>query len=321
VITPKALLIDGNYLLHRVLHFDSTNSMKYGGAFGFLDSISRTLEIFEAVDKVVAVWDGGHSKRRLAMLPEYKVKPPPSTPEEIDLKAKWIEQRTVLMSILSFFGVRVLCVPGKEGDDVIARCCYSLTDPLAVVSDDRDLLQLVCDSCIVYRPIANEIVDLYNFKDKVGVPRSMFLFVKALVGDASDRIPGIGKVGEVTAERFVNQLQKFWDREYPPAQPLEWSSLLLDGVPKACAVLVESDSRNKARYKAIESKVGDVAVNLSLVDVSQEEFTSEEVELIDRAILPPVQCNQRKILETCGQLGFSNRKNLVNWLSPFQRLR
>jgi len=90
-----------------------------------------------------------------------------------------------------------------EGDDVAAYLSTQLPGSNIIVSVDQDFLQLVNDNISVYSPIKDILITKANFFDIVDVEVKDFLKYKALLGDKSDNIPGIPKVGEKTAKKII----------------------------------------------------------------------------------------------------------------------
>lgn len=216
----KLMLIDGSFFLHRALHLDdvfdlkNTKGFRTGGAYQFLRMINK--EIREAGQFFpVVVFDMGLSSRRTSVDPDYKNARERArqdqmvlTPEESerDFVTQYRKQRNLLSVILPYFGIPVLKYPGWEGDDLIyilSRVCTECV----IVTDDRDMLQLLASNVNVLRPKAEEYVTLDGFLSENGFETIRdFVIYKALLGDHSDSIPsscqGVGK-------STVNDLLKF----------------------------------------------------------------------------------------------------------------
>ena len=95
--------------------------------------------------------------------------------------------------------------PGiMEGDDVMSWLSENLSGNNVIVSVDQDFLQLVQDTVSVYSPIKDIHITNQNFEEIVGVPVKDFLMYKALIGDKSDNIPGVPKVGDKTAKKIIS---------------------------------------------------------------------------------------------------------------------
>lgn len=199
----KLLIVDGSYLLHRGLHqqnlfeLRSPNGERSGGIFQFLRSINS--EIRKNGDYFpIVTWDAGLSKRRTDADPYYKhadernKEPEVLTPEQADSDyiTQYRKQRNKLIEILSYVGIPSIRIAGWEGDDLI--CLLSrLSINSRILTDDKDMLQLVSEDIEVRRPMADQLITLNEFL-KENDYENIYDFVinKAIIGDGSDNIPG-----------------------------------------------------------------------------------------------------------------------------------
>lgn len=229
------LVFDGNNLLHRSMHATGLSNLRSddgkltGGLYGSLKSIRSLLADFKPGECYV-VFDGGVCSRRRELLPEYRGyryrKSSDPLFEEVDEEKKqyledFHQQKRLLKFVLKQLGVRVCQVSGWEADDIIHLLVdyfvHEVEDEtIYIISDDRDLVQLVGDGVSVYRPLADEVISDDNFELELGC-RSIpeFLVKRAIVGEGgSDNIPGVPGVGKKTAEQLFIE---FGDQEclYP----------------------------------------------------------------------------------------------------------
>jgi DNA polymerase-1 len=130
----------------------------------------------------------------------------PSTPSAL------AHQLDRLPDLLAAFEVPVFCAPGFEADDVLATSCRKLENAgrrALVVSGDRDLLQVVGPATNVLfvgrRAQAPVLFDERAVEERFGVAPSKLPSYAALVGDASDNLPGVPGVGERTAAKLVRE--------------------------------------------------------------------------------------------------------------------
>ena len=215
-----AIIVDGNALLHRAMRVGAVAALETktgkptGGFFASLKSIHGVLNDHHGTSAYV-VFDSGISKRRRELLPQYKGPryrsegdPYFEVPDEehtLYLK-KFRLQRYMLQYALPKLGVRTIRLKepyGWEADDLIYLLTKTVpSNNVLVVSDDKDMLQLVStseDRCIqVLRPIAKQLITQDNFEDYLEYPQSQELLRKAILGDASDnipKVPGCGKKG------------------------------------------------------------------------------------------------------------------------------
>ena len=112
-----------------------------------------------------------------------------------------------IKKLSKLFNFSVQEVAGVEADDVIATLAERLGKKLKVLisSPDKDLTQLVKKNVIQHTSVSNEFFDEKYVEEKFGVLPNKIAELLALVGDKSDNIPGITKVGNKTASKWLNQ--------------------------------------------------------------------------------------------------------------------
>ena len=112
-----------------------------------------------------------------------------------------------IKNMLNCLGIKSMYPNVMEADDVIAYLCHKINGKKFVVTVDKDLYQLINESTFVYNPIQKVTVTPDNFSIYTkGVGIKNFLDYKALVGDNSDNIKGLEKVGH---KRALNLIEKF----------------------------------------------------------------------------------------------------------------
>ena len=199
----KILIIDGSYILHRALHVPSLFELKApsgeksGGIYQVLKSINYELKRSDDYFPVIC-WDAGLSKRRVNADINYKRaidrinNDVVLTKETIndDYVTQYRKQRSVLIDTLSFAGIPSLRFNGWEGDDLI-YILSKLSNQSLVLTDDKDMLQLINENCKVFRPMKDIRYDVDKLLEEYNI-NNVFEFVlnKAIVGDESDNIPG-----------------------------------------------------------------------------------------------------------------------------------
>lgn len=209
-MSEKLVLIDGHSILNRAFFGipDLTNSegLHTNAVYGFLNIMFKILEE-ERPDYLTVAFDVSQPTFRHEMYSEYKGTRKPMA-EELR------QQVPVMKEMLSAMGITIIEKGGYEADDLlgtIAKKSEAEGFEVAVVSGDRDLLQLATDHIKIRIPktkrTGTEIED-YNTKDvleKYQVTPVEFIDVKALMGDASDNIPGVPGIGEKTATAIIAQ--------------------------------------------------------------------------------------------------------------------
>jgi len=200
------LVIDGNSIINRAFYGVrplSTHTGKPTNAiFGMIHIIAKQLEALKPEWAAVA-FDLREPTFRHRMYAEYKAGRHP-TPDE--LLAQFDDAKEVLAAM----GLHVLSLPGYEADDIqgtVAAMAGTIPGAHAyVLSGDRDLFQLISDSTTVLYA-GNETIpyDRAAFSEKYpGIVPEQFVDLKALMGDASDHIPGVAGIGEKTALKLLS---------------------------------------------------------------------------------------------------------------------
>ena len=207
-MSEKIVLIDGHSILNRAFYGipELTNSegLHTNAVYGFLNILFKILDEEKAQYLAVA-FDLKAPTFRHKMYAEYKGTRK-AMPEELR------EQVPVMKEVLSAMGVPLLMKEGYEADDLLGTIAGQAERAgleVSIVSGDRDLLQLATDKVQIRIPktkrTGTEIENYYaaDVKEKYLVTPTEFVDVKALMGDASDNIPGIPGVGEKTATKII----------------------------------------------------------------------------------------------------------------------
>lgn len=209
-MSEKIVLIDGHSILNRAFYGipELTNSegLHTNAVYGFLNILFKILDEEKAQYLAVA-FDLKAPTFRHKMYAEYKGTRK-AMPEELR------EQVPIMKEVLSAMGVPLLMKEGYEADDLLGTIAGQAERAgleVSIVSGDRDLLQLATDKVQIRIPktkrTGTEIENYYaaDVKEKYLVTPTEFVDVKALMGDASDNIPGIPGVGEKTATKIISE--------------------------------------------------------------------------------------------------------------------
>lgn len=200
----KFLVVDGNSILNRAFYGIRALSTKDGqptnALYGLVNIVSRHFETI-APDYAVMAFDLKAPTFRHKMYSEYKAGRKP-TPAEL------LAQFMPAKECAAVLGFHVVESEGYEADDILgtlSRLSSEKGMDCYVVTGDRDALQLIDEHVHVLLATNTETIDYTEqvFVDKYGVKPSQFVDVKALMGDASDHIPGVAGIGEKTALRLI----------------------------------------------------------------------------------------------------------------------
>ena len=197
------VLIDGSSYLYRAYHAlpNLTNSSgePTGALHGVLNMINKLIRE-QAGAHVAVVFDAPGKTFRDEIFAEYKANRPPM-PD--DLRS----QVQPILDAVRFMGLPLLQVEGVEADDVIGTLCRQAADSgqnVLVSTGDKDLAQLVTDKVTLVNTMNDSVLDRDAVKDKFDVWPEQIIDYLALVGDSSDNIPGVPKVGAKTAAKWLN---------------------------------------------------------------------------------------------------------------------
>ena len=205
----KVLLIDGLNLFFRnfaMLNMVNPDGVHVGGLGGFLRSLGALIRQVQPTS-VYVVFDGaGSSTNHKNLLPEYKEDRNlqritnweifEDVDDEHDAK---VDQIVRLIQYLKLLPVKTITIDKVEADDVIAVLSNKLVEKynstVFIVSSDKDFVQLVTDKIILYRPMEKEYYTPKVVTEKFGCLSKNFILYKTLLGDNSDKIPGVKGLG------------------------------------------------------------------------------------------------------------------------------
>ena len=203
----KIFLIDGSSYLYRAFHAMPPLTTSTGlptGAVKGVTNMLRNLRNENPNSHYLAIFDAKGKNFRHSIYKDYKANRPPMPPE---LR----EQLAPLKSICNAMGMPVVEIPDVEADDVIATLAVMGAQrgiPMIISSLDKDLMQLVEDPLVkMVNTMNNKVYDVAGVQEKFGVHPDQIIDYLALVGDTSDNIPGVPKVGPKTAVKWLNEFK------------------------------------------------------------------------------------------------------------------
>ena len=199
----KIFLIDGSSYLYRAFHAMPPLTTSTGfptGAVKGVTNMLRNLRKENPDSNYLSVFDAKGKNFRHDIYEDYKANRPPM-PEDLR------EQLSPLKEICNAMGMPVIEIPGVEADDVIATLAVMGSKQgmsMIISSLDKDLMQLVEDPLVkMMNTMNNQIYDVAGVEKKFGVHPEQIIDYLALVGDTSDNIPGVPKVGPKTAVKWL----------------------------------------------------------------------------------------------------------------------
>lgn len=321
----KTLLVDGDNLFkigfHGVREF-FVDGNHIGGVYHFLNTLRKQLDEHN-YDKVIVFWDGdGNSSQRREIYPKYKLNRRQDM-NEFKLESYHIQKQRVKEYLEECF-VRQIRVDNNESDDLIAYYCQMAKDEnKTVFTADKDLLQLIDSSTSIFSPMVKET---YKMGDKVSVmghkvPHQNILTLKVIMGDKSDNIDGIERLGEKTFLKF-----------FPEVLDQEVS---VDDILSKTNQLIQENENNKALQNLVKGKTKDgelgetfFEINKRIVDLSNPMITEEGKELVQlyyRETMDPEGRGSKNLIRMMTDDGFfkflpKTDEAFLNFVRPFMKL-
>ena len=204
-LLPTLLLVDGSSYLYRAYHalpdLRGPDGFPTGAVHGRVAMMKRLREqvLGEAGGHAACVFDASGPTFRDAWYADYKAQ---RAPMPDDLR----QQIAPIHELVRLLGWPVLVVPGIEADDAIgtlARVGAASGHRVVISTGDKDLAQLVNEHVTLINTMSNERLDVAGVKAKFGVPPERIVDYLTLIGDKVDNVPGVDKVGPVTANKWL----------------------------------------------------------------------------------------------------------------------
>ena len=250
------------------------SGMKANAVLGYVRMLLRILRE-QRPPYIAAAFEGAHSFRR-ELFAAYKANR--ATPPD-DLKVQFQYCRRITDAV----GIPSFDVETFEADDVIGSLAVRMADmghPVAIVSGDKDLAQLVDERICIYDLAKNSWLDSSGVKTRLGVHPSQVPDLLALLGDPVDNIPGIQGVGCKTAEKLLSVCRTIED--IPGTDPSDLSFRGRDGI-----------------LKRIRENLGSIRVSRELARIRCDidiDFTPDSIRYR--------KGNPKTLIPLCQELGF-----------------
>jgi len=207
-MSKKLYLIDGSGFIFRAYHsmppLSRSDGTPSGAVYGFVNMILRLKEK-TAAEYIAVIFDAGRHTFRNRLYPEYKAHRPP-VPDDL------IPQFALVKEATEALNLPAIELADFEADDIIATYCKIAREQgleVEIVSSDKDLMQLVGDGVSMYDAMKQKKIASEQVQEKFGVAPNRVRDVLALIGDASDNIPGVPSIGPKTAADLILQFGDF----------------------------------------------------------------------------------------------------------------
>ena len=267
----KIILVDGNNLVFRSYYataytgnfMKNSKGFPTNALFGFTNMINKIIDEEKPTHMIVA-FDKGKTFRHEKY--DFYKGGRGETPDELKL------QFPIAKEMLGYMGIKYYEIDNYEADDIIgtfARLCNENDDYIGtIVSSDKDLLQLISPQVDI-KLLKQKDYIRYNvdtFKEAYGIDPINIIDLKALMGDASDNIPGVKGIGEKTALKLLQEY-KTLDGIYEN----------IDKIKGATKNKLVEDKDNAYMSYSIATIVTDVPMEINLEDIKVKEANIEKL--------------------------------------------
>jgi DNA polymerase-1 len=200
-------LVDGSGYIFRAYHAlppltRKSDGLQVNAVLGFCNMLWKLLQEMPPDNRpthLAVVFDKSEKTFRTEMYGDYKANR--SAPPD-DL----IPQFPLIREAVRAFDIPCLEQGGFEADDLIAtyaRLACEARATTTIVSSDKDLMQLVCDTVTLYDTMKDKRIGAAEVFEKFGVPPEKVIEVQSLIGDSSDNVPGVPGIGVKTAAQLI----------------------------------------------------------------------------------------------------------------------
>ena len=200
----SVILVDGSSYVYRAYHalppLTTSTGQPTGAVRGVVTMVMRILQDHPNAP-VGMVFDAKGDTFRHEMYEDYKANRA-AMPDDL------IPQIEPIHEVIKALGIKIFVVDGVEADDVIGTLAAQAEQKgisTIISTGDKDLAQLVTKNIKLVNTMKNEVLDIKGVEKKFGVKPEQIVDYLALVGDTSDNIPGVEKVGPKTAVNWLTE--------------------------------------------------------------------------------------------------------------------
>ncbi len=266
------ILIDGSSYLYRAFFacppLTNAQGEPTGAIYGVINMIRSLINQYQP-SHIAVVFDAKGGSFRNTIYSEYKATRD-AMPENLRPQVEPIH------TILKAMGLPLLCIEGVEADDVIgtlARQAEKEDREVLISTGDKDMAQLVSDKITLINTMNNAVLNPQGVIDKFGIPPEKIIDYLALMGDASDNIPGVPGVGEKTAQSLLAQFDGVKDI-YQRLDEIE--NLKIRGAKSLKQKLIDNKDNAELSYLLATIKV-DVELDFSSEQLQAKPIDGEQL--------------------------------------------
>ncbi len=269
-VPERLLLVDGHSALFRSFYaipeLTTSRGEPVNAVYGFLRTLLMALRQYPSRYVAVAFDAGGVTVRHQEFA-AYK-----ATRKE--MPAPLAQQLPRVKELLDALGIPRLEMPGFEADDIMATLSHLAEregTQVLNLTGDKDMAQLVSDRVFLLRPGRKPsegltLLDPQGVEEKFGVPPDKIVDLLALVGDASDNVPGVRGIGEKTAKKLLSEYGS-----------LEGVLEAAERIPNRKVAQALREHRKEALLSQELVRLRDVPLDISLSDLRPAEIDPDEL--------------------------------------------
>jgi 5'-3' exonuclease len=289
----RVLIIDALNAYLRAYIVDpslSSNGQPIGGIKGFMKILQKLVRDTRP-DEIAVIWDGpnGSAKRKI-MDKNYKAGRKPLrlnrayhnlSDSEVQENKTW--QQVRVMEYLNQMPIVQTIIPEIEADDVIAYITqmeYYEGWQKIIVSNDKDFMQLCDDETVLLRPTQKAILNKHQIIEETGVHPTNMALARAIIGDASDNLPGIRGAGFATVAKRLNFLSA--EKTYTIQDVIDFCEKTNSKL-KFFSNIVEGKSIIEHNYKMMQLYAPQMSIQSKMIvkeAVENFEYTFNKTEVI-----------------------------------------
>lgn len=279
-LQPKILLVDAMNTFLRsfaVINHINPKGNHIGGLTGFLKSMGYAIKQLNPT-RVIVVFEGeGSTNNKKNLFPEYKgnrklkrITNFSGFSDQAEESASIETQLLRLVEYLQCLPIDLAVIDRAEADDTIAHLAtaFAKENDIAIMSSDQDFLQLVSDKISVYSPTKKKIYTPEKVKEEYGLPPQNYLQMKILLGDSSDNIPGVPKLGPKKLIKNFPELQE-------------------ESIITLSDILEKSKNTKGPMYEAVNMFSHQLKINEKLMDLHNPNLSQMMLMELDNIIQQP----------------------------------
>lgn len=200
-----AILVDASGYIYRAFYaqppMTRSDGLPTGAVHGFCRMLWSLKKKHVTATHFAVIFDKGKSAKRVALYPDYKAQRKP-------MDDALLSQLDLVRDATRAFGFPVVEDYGVEADDLLAsyaEAFAAIQEPVTIVTQDKDLFQVMREGIDLYCPQKERLLDADDCIERLGVPPYQAVDAQALIGDASDNIPGVKSIGKVYAGQLLKE--------------------------------------------------------------------------------------------------------------------